>query len=431
MSDTGLAGMQALARTHGWRTLVYLANFGLARGTAFIGPLALAALLPGAVYGSIELGLSAATMIALAAGLGIASAVPQLTLLRRAVPVIDLLAVLVAAAGAVLLAAGALAWSLGHMIAALALFMAVAALAQGALSVYCRSFSLRNWASWTDSSFTLAALAIGLCAVALGRADVAAFTAGFAGLALAIALTGAALGRRFAAGDLAGRLRRAFRLGLPLLTYSAVGVWIAASGRLLLGAFLSVRDVAVYSFEFRLASVLLVIHAVVATGLFARVYSMRTRRFDRVAAVYFAMIGALALILSLAAQYALPYVKAPAIADGNLAEAMAIFPLVANQALGWNASALLEVRINRARLASRAALGAAAAAGMTAISIWLMSLVAIPSLPRLCLMISAQWAALNAVQLCVLARKGLPLPRIAVAIGVSYVGQAMLWLVVR
>ncbi|MGD9827798.1 MAG: hypothetical protein AB7E70_08805 [Hyphomicrobiaceae bacterium] len=402
----------------GGKALVYVANFGLAKGAAYLGPLLLAMLLAPEVYGAIEIALSIGLLAAPLLTFGIASAVPQLALVGRTVPVRDLLGATVAALGLALICIAGLSVLAGlPAIYALAALTTGLAVAQGALSSYCRTFSLRNAAVWADGLALLTATAAGVVATLAGRPDVATLAVLYAVVSVLVVAAAGRVASDAAVDDLNGRLRQAMTIGLPMLGFALVTIWLAVSGRILIGFFLSVDAVATYAFSFRVASVVVIVHSLLMTGLFARMYTMRTRAYDRQASIYLAAIAGISGALALVYPFALGLVETKAVRADQHALAVSIYPVVALQVFAWIASAALEVRINRARLAGRATVGsiAVAAVGLAAMAaIWQLGAL---SLRTAVLCLAAQMLAVAGIQLALLARRGLVMPRTAIAIG--------------
>ena len=415
--------LAVLASSHGRRGVVFLAHFGAAKALAYFGPLALAALLPPLLYGAIEMALSIALLIALAASLGLSAAAPRLMLRGNPSPVVDLLAAHVAIAGLLLLVLGALSWAAGRTLVTLALALTVVTLAASALSALARSRSLRDRAVWADGLAPIAATALGVTLFSLGQLRPEAMAVAAAMMAGVIVAAAAALAKISRKPDFTSRYRRAVALGLPMLAYAGLAVWMAVGGRILIGAASGAADVALYAFEFRVASMLLIVHSVLSVGLFARVYKMRTRLFDRLGALYLLFVGFVGLVLCAWFARFEQWIPTQAMAGDNVAVARAIFPLVVVHAFGWNASALLESRINRFGLAGRATV---ASALIVVVSLLAARTLSGPRLEGLCVLLALQWMAHNAAQLAVLASRGLWMPRVAGSIALGYAG---IWLV--
>lgn len=337
-----------LARDRGF--LFFLANFAVGKGLAFFGPIALGVLLAPAVYGTLEFALAGALLIAMMATLGVPSAAPQLVLMRQGRAVVDLLGGTAAVVGlAGLLAAGALSvfgfelrWSLCPA------FVTLCAAQQCGVA-YARAHGRRNFNVWIDHAPTIAAVVVAAGLAAIGKGgDLRALLVAVSALgAVAMTIAGA-ISRRDLAPEFIRRMREAAIIGLPMVGASLVGAWMVSSGRIYMGLFLSQEDVYAYAFTFRVASLLVLLHAVAVTAFAAQLYKMPTRRFDPIGAslVGALAIGALVLILVAPERLAIGWFSP---AKAALLTARPALALVAAQVFFWVASAMVEMRVSRAR----------------------------------------------------------------------------------
>jgi O-antigen/teichoic acid export membrane protein len=348
LNDRLVARALDLARDRGF--LFFLANFVVGKGLAFFGPIALGVLLAPAVYGTLEFALAGALLIAMVATLGVPSAAMQLVLMRQGRKVVDLLGATAVVIGlAALLAAGTLwffgyglRWSLG------AAFVALCATQQCGVA-YARAHGRRNFNVWIDHAPTIAAVVVaaGLAAFGKGGDRQALLFAVSALGAVAMTIAGA-IARRDLAPHFIRRMREAATIGLPMVGASLVGAWMVSSGRIYMGLFLSQEDVYAYAFTFRVASLLVLLHAVVVTAFAAQLYKMPTRRFDPIGAMLVGAlaIGALLLILVAPERLAIGWFSP---AKAALLTARPALALVGAQVFFWVASATAEMRVSRAR----------------------------------------------------------------------------------
>ncbi len=422
---TPAASALLLIRRHGLEGLVFLASFGLSKATAFFGPLVLAALLPASVFGAIELALSAGLVLAVALSAGVAGSVPQLTLLRRPVPVVDLLAVQTGATGALLgLVAFACVVSGQAAIAALIALAAAVTLAQFALSAQWRATSRRNLSTWVDNLGVLVATGIGGAIVVANRPDIGALVAVY-GAAVAVGVVGCGvIAQRARAPDLRARFNRVMALGGPLALYTLAGVWIASSGRVLVGLVRPIEDVALFAYCARISLVIIVLHALLTTAFFVRIYRLRTRQFDRLGAIYFAGIAMFCACLMLAAPYVLPRIPTRAVRPDDMAKAIEVFRILAVFAFAWGVCGQLDMRINRCRLAGPAAWRN----GLIALAIVLVFLVARATtgleLAQAAWLVAGQMVAVVAAQLWTLWQRRLAMPRVTLVAGAGVLALA-------
>jgi hypothetical protein len=348
LQDRLVARARGLTRDRGF--LFFLANFAVGKGLAFFGPIGLGVLLAPAVYGSLEFALAGALLAAMVATLGVPSGAMQLVLMRQGRKVVDLLGGTAAAIGlAALLAAGAL-WVFGFELrwSLCAAFVALCAAQQGGVA-YARAYGLRNFNVWIDHAPTIAAVVVaaGLAAIGKGGDPQRLLFAVSALGAVAMTIAGA-IARRDLAPQFVRRMREAAIIGLPMVGASLVGAWMVSSGRIYMGLFLSQEDVYAYAFAFRVASLLVLLHAVVGTAFAAQLYKMPTRRFDPIgaSAVGALAIGALLLILVAPERLAIGWFS-PAMAA--ILAARPALALVSAQVFFWVASAMVEMRVSRAR----------------------------------------------------------------------------------
>lgn len=331
---------------------LYLANFGVGKGIAFAGPIVLGVTLGPRLYSAVEFGLAFAGVAAMIAMAGLPQAVMQIVLMRQGRKIDDLLLTSTAAVAFAALLAALIFWRLGvdakYLIAAAVLALCAA---QQSGVAYARAHALPNLNVWIDHAPTIVVVLVA-GGLALGGAgdDVARGGAILAAIAAAVFCGACVAAWRRRAPDLGARWIEAVSIGLPLVASSLVGVWIIASGRVAMGTLLADADVYAYAFTFRVASILLLIHAVVATGFAARLYKMPTRRFDAIAVGLVAAIGALTLLFILAA----PQTLALHWAGGDKADLLDARPAVAlvpAQIFFWIGGAIAESRIARARAA--------------------------------------------------------------------------------
>lgn len=415
----------SLASRHGRSVALFLTNFGAAKLAAYAGPLVLARLLDPIAYGGIEFGLSVATFAAGLLSLGVPGALPQMTLLRRAMPLLDILAASVAIPGALSLLVAVVLMLLGgsnKTIYALASICTVLALAQGALSIYCRTYSLRNLAAWSDGAGNLIVVAVGLIAFVVGKPTLPTIAAGTAVCAVLVVIFASVITVWLRKPALDERFRAALRFGAPVLLQSLVIVWCVVSGRIYLGSFLDPQAVALYGASFRIASALLLVHAMLAIALFAKLYAMRTREYDRFLSLYFLFLTVIGLVMIVVFPQLVPRLSLRAVQ--SVPEAVTLFPVVLLQVLAWGGSASIELRVVRARRAGRAALGiAVVAAGFAAVmfcAAWngLLTVKVVTWLSAL------QMIACVMTQFLVLWRRGLRMPRtmLAFVCGIALIG---------
>ena len=385
-------------------------HFGASKAIAFFGPLAIAAVLDATSYAALELALSWGTLLAFAASLGIPSSYPQLALLRRPVAAEDILGLQLSAALLLSLAMTAVAGAIGGARPALVCAITALAMAQATLSIVFRTTSKRELSAWSTSLVLIVSSAVTLVAWHLGRANTAGLALGHA-IVVALALPGAVNWMWTArAPDLRKRFQRALDLALPLLASGCVTLWLAASGRILIGHFLTERELAIYAFDMRVAGAAVVIHQLVLMVWFARLYRMRTRQFDRFASLYLAGTALIALMITALFPLLLSLFHWNAIGSADHSRAAAVMPAIGLQVFLMNFTAALELRINRLRLARQSAGANLIVAFAIVLAMGLTAQLQALSFAVAVWMVTLQWLLVALSQLVLLARRRLPMP---------------------
>lgn len=415
-----------LARDKGVVIAVFLANFTLARGAAYFGPLILAALLTAGDYGAVEVALALALILASVIGLGVSNALPQMSLLRRATPLQDVLAGQLALCGIALTASGLVLHVMGHDLPALVAAMTVTALLQSNLGHYLRTFSHRNLAVWIDGIAMLLALALTIVLWSAGRAEQPWLASRM--LAAAAAITAAAGWIAWGSRQpkITARAMQAASIGMPLMVYGFSTQWLAFSGRILGGGLLSLEAVALYALCLRLSSMILAAHHAMMIALFSQIFTIRTRRFDRLFASYIAVQIAISIMLAHALPAALHLVPTNAIPDSALESARALLPTLTLTVFAMLVSAPLETRISRARLAWPATIAnllLAAAGAATSLALARHGTLSVSGLAAI---VAVQWILVVAAQIAILWRRGLVMWRVAAVASAGVLAIALI-----
>ncbi|OKO76733.1 hypothetical protein AC629_32520 [Bradyrhizobium sp. NAS80.1] len=399
------------------RVTVYFANFGLSKATAYLAPLLLAARLDSSSYGVIEYAWSWSALVATVLTIGIPAAIPQLSLLRRPVPVTDIMILCVAGPGMVLTAGSAIAAFVLHAPTQAVIFGAsTIALAQVALTSYMRTFSHRNLAPWFESISIYGMCVIASCLALIGLGGIVSLGAASAVVSALVVVSALALFARWKGAGLRNRLQSAIQIGLPLLTFTLASIWATVSGRIYVGAFLTVEDLSIYSVDFRVASALLIVHNIVATGLFARLYRMRSRLYDRFLGYYLTAIAIVGTVMIAVFPLAVGYVHFRSIATNQMQAAVSLFPVLMLQVYGWGAWASLELRLARMRRSAQAARRAILLMVAIATLVAGLGMQGILNLKMCAALIALQMLGGVAIQLSTLWRRGAKMPRSATAV---------------
>ncbi|MDD5249254.1 MAG: hypothetical protein PHY45_09720 [Rhodocyclaceae bacterium] len=145
------------------------------------------------------------------------------------------------------------------------------------------------------------------------------------------------------------RYRLAIGFGLPLILTSMLMIGLISSSRILLGEFLSVEAVAVYSLCFRIVSTVVIIHSLLNTLLFHNLYQAKDEAFDRYSLSILASLFFAALILLFVAPLVMPFFAPKAAA--LLLKYRNISWVLSCTVVFWVATAQLEPLIYRHRQA--------------------------------------------------------------------------------
>jgi O-antigen/teichoic acid export membrane protein len=313
---------------------------------------------------------------------------------------------------------------------AVVLSACVIALAQITLSSYARTFSHRNLALWFEglSIYGMAVASLSLALLGLtGLSPLAILSSVVAAIFVTIALT---LFARLKQADLVARLHSAVQIGLPLLAFTLSSIWASISGRIYIGAFLSIQDLSVYSVAFRVASAILVAHSVIGTGLFARLYNMRTRLYDRWLSLYLVGLGVLAVLMVPLFPVLLAHIGFRSIGPEQVPLAITLFPIVVLQVYAWGAWASLEMRLARAGRSGPAAKKAIILIAGIAIVVAGLRLTGVLTVNLCAGLMAAQMLGGVAIQFHILWRRGMKMRLSAIAFASTSLAIALCPLIV-
>lgn len=207
--------------------------------------------------------------------------------------------------------------------------------------------------------------------------------------------------------DFFAAYRRALGISLPLLALSGVAMIVGAGLRPLLGVRFSLADLALYSLCFRLCAPSMLMHQILGTAFFARIYKATDRNFDRIAAGLMAAcvvtVVAVWLALPLLVELVFPtYVPA-------LAGLTVLFPMVGLQVVYWILIAFLEMKVGRHAVATGASVVGYVIFGAFAVA---FSALPVDTLLRATLLFDIALAAFAISQLVLLHRRAVKLPLI-------------------
>jgi O-antigen/teichoic acid export membrane protein len=262
---------------------------------------------------------------------------------------------------------------------------------------------------------------LALCLALAGLSGVAALGITTTIAASAMVIAALTLFARQRQSGLAGRLQCAIRLGLPLLAFTLASIWASVSGRIFIGGFLSIESLSIYSVDFRLASVMLVVHGIVATGLFARLYRMPSRPYDRFLSIYLAALAILAVAMMAVFPFVIGHIHFRSVTADEIPAALNLFPIVVLQVYAWGAWASLEVRLARTRRSAPAARRSIVLMGLVAALCAGLGAQGLLSLRLCAILVALQMLGGVGIQLYTLWYRGAKMPRTIAAIGFGIV----------
>ncbi|MDR6288959.1 O-antigen/teichoic acid export membrane protein [Inquilinus ginsengisoli] len=406
----------ARVRAIGGQAALFLMAFALGKGIAFFGPLLLSQIMNIQDYGTAELSLSVGTIGAQVLSLGILGAIPQLVLIRKEDRVQDLLFFVVASIGVLGLAAAAVAYAASSDL--LYAFAAIAIVGTGAqltAATYYRTIGRRYRTLVSDNLSLYLFLAVGgVVFLMLGRVPLGPVVLGYGGVVLGVTIFSfIALARTIRPHFFAAHAD-ARRMGFFMMVNSLVYFTIVNSSRVLIGYFLSVEAVSVYSVCFRISIAIFLVHQLVGTAFYKTLYEASAEWFDRYFVILLAvtMVGASVLLTTFELYGA---VLLPAWA-GYMDQMSGVLPITCMQVIWWVSLALLEFRINRTLISKQATLWLVACAGLMIVALATLSALHLLTLATAALVFACTLFLALQAQLFLLRRNRVPLPKTQIAL---------------
>jgi O-antigen/teichoic acid export membrane protein len=265
--------------------IVYLASFGVARGSLFVAPILLANLLSPREYGALEFAQAVAAVAAPLLACGTAGVVP-LVLVRK-VDSASWRAILLHQAAAVILLTGvALIAVIAEFQTAvwLAALVTSAIMLQSLWSVALKSQGRGEASLFMDAGFwVILALAVmaptALSALATGRwnwvvATLSAYVLSLAAWTIWNAFKSSAAG-------IGLRYMSTLRTGLPLMFASLLALLATTSGRLGIGLLSTPETVADYAILFRATALPVVIHQVIVLARYRQIFELSATALEK------------------------------------------------------------------------------------------------------------------------------------------------------
>lgn len=398
------------------RHLWFLANFGLAKLAVYFIPILIAFYAGSEFYGAIELALATSLLLATLLTGAQVSGITQLFLVHNKREVNDLLLSLTAVpaiAGG--MAAAFLLLIDGPITLALTCAVLPLAISQNIAGSWCRMMERPNFTAWSDG---ISVLLCGLtCIIALSRPDEALTRSGTAVLALvscSIGLGCAMFFHRSRLPSFRKRIWAASEIGMPIMISSTLGIWLGVGGRILMGV-VNAADLAVFAVAFRIAGLVLGVHQLATTAFFARLYRSRTREADRIFTYFFATIGLMAALISIAGPWIVDRFQFVSVSGDDNLELHVLIPIAGAQTFFWIGHAMLQMRINRAGLAKSTIAPTLALTIGGAIIIIAAGLGLSNDVRFVSVLISIHAACYFALNWILLALRGLPHTRLGIA----------------
>lgn len=339
----------------------FLASFALSKGLIYLMPLLVAAWASDRLYSAFEFGLAIglqATAILFGAPL---AGLTQLYLVeqerRIATPLLGMTAggcAIAIVSALLLIAAGAsLEWIFAAIVTGVVCF-------QNTASTWMRVRGRRSGIAWSDGLSLLLCGTVVLIATAVsGRDSAWGAAALLGGVTLAIAVGSFVALLRQAPADTAAIVRRAVRVGAPIMLSGALAIWLGVGGRILIGI-LAPDQVTAYSVAFRIAGLTLGLYQLVIAAAFARIYAAERGDGDRLMSLALCLVLGGAVLTSVAGPFLPDYVKFSVLEGGQLTAYRQLVGANVVQTFLWIGFALLQMRLARFDLAGKSILPIAA-----------------------------------------------------------------------
>ncbi|WP_026869849.1 lipopolysaccharide biosynthesis protein [Inquilinus limosus] len=418
----------ARVRAMSGQAMLFLLAFALGKGSAFFGPLLLSQIMTVQDYGTAELGLSIGLIAAQLLSLGVPGAIPQLVLIRKDDHVLDLLFFVTASIGLIGLGFAAIAYAVSgpllHVFAGVAI---AGAGAQLTASVFYRAKGRRFGILVADNLALYVFLIVGaLVFAALRQVPLWAVIIGCGAVSLGLTLFALAglvrtIRPRFLAAHVDAR-----KMGFFMMVNSLVYFAIVSSSRILVGWFLSVEAVSIYSVCLRTAAAIFLVHQLVTTVHFAKLYESSAGWFDRYYLKLLAvtMAGAAVILagFELFGDRLLPAWTA------YFPQMSQLLPIVCMQTIWWVSLAQVELRINRALISRQATMWLLTSAALMVAALAVLQAFGLLTLPVAALVFACTLFVALQAQLALLWRHGEALPRMRIALFAPLVFLIPAWL---
>jgi hypothetical protein len=384
----------------------YLLSFGLAKGTAFAAALALPRLVDSQTYGLLETAMTVGALGAAILGFGAPAVAMRTQLIEKDKGSRSILllhsAWLISIA---LVAVGALA-AIGReaQVVVCAAMVGLFAL-QFALSAYGRMQGQIHISGWLDNISIVVIVVIAALLRLFATADLSSFALSLvavisaAGIAILFLLLGTT------SSGVRAHAVKVVKLGMPMMFYGLSNMLVFASPRLAIAAALGLSDVVVFSVCVRIAAVLTFVSQAIQIGLLRMLYTIESAAFSRIMNVWIVALSGIALVLTLLA-YFISHLLVAGTAV-SVASFMAIFPMVATQAVLSVLNSNLEMYVNRELISRQASIALVAIGGLGFVVGLIVFASGLLSLAFLINLYSAVMAITLLAQMRMLSRRGM------------------------
>lgn len=405
-------------RRAGLKVFSFLFAFGLSKGIAFAGPLLLSQVMAIEDYGAVEFGLSVGVVVAQVLSLGVTGAIPQIVLVKKDRQVLDILFFQTLATGALSFLAVAIAHASALGWPEVFACIAVAgAGAQITSSVYFRAKGWPYAIMLADNLSLYAFILVGIVTLlAVGAPDSRSVSIGYGIVFIAI-LAAAGIGLIIAIQP--GLFRsygKAISIGFFMMVNSIIYVGLANSSRILIGIFMSLEDVSLYAICFRLSASIIIVHSIVVTAYFKKMYEGDPEWFDWFYIRCLSAMMGVAILLILAFD----------LFGGTLVSAWrekipqlsVVLPITCIQAIWWVSMSQIALRLDRALITRKATIWLAACVVLMILALAMLDTVGMLSLVSASSVFAVTLLFAIQIQLYLLRRSGVNLRRTRFAIWV-------------
>jgi hypothetical protein len=401
-------GVVSLGRRFGASSLLFI----LAKASVFFVPLGLSIAMDSASYGAVEYSMAWSSSVALMLGLGLPGSIPYF-LLKRQRPeyfsTIQLFALGVGVIG-VIAGLGLLAFPI-HPYFVLGVFLTGSIVLQGVQSSRLKVADRPGAASFVESGIYLAML-VGL-GVALISGSLVNVRHLYVMMGAWLLLLLVSVHRKFSSTiplkKHFRRFRKILRFGVPLVLSSLFMALLTGGGRLIAGSLLSLEEVAVYSFFYRLCASCIVLHQLLTVLLFSRIYVANPKDLDRYFSTISMIVALCAALFCVSCSYALPGLM-PAFARYSRFNG-GLFWLLSLQMVFFAGIAQCEFIVNREKKAVEQIAVLAIAVGVGFLVCVGMKWYGALNLVRLCAVQTILMALVLGAQSMILFRMGIRVPR--------------------